>query len=76
MVNYLPTDDKACLIELEKGNEEALAMLMKEHYADLYDYAFRFCKDKEMVKDCIQEIFFSLWKCRHTASNIVSLRFS
>lgn len=64
-----------CLLQIEKGNERSLAMLMKQHYAGLFNYGCRFCEDKELVKDCIQEVFISLWNRRQTASTISSPSF-
>ena len=48
---------------------------MRHYYADLYNYAARFAKDESVIKDCIQEVFISLWQRRETAVTILSLRY-
>lgn len=60
---------------LQRDDEEALASLMKLYYDDLYHYACRFTTDHGLVKDCIQEVFISLWQRRETAATIMSPRF-
>lgn len=67
--------NKDLLLQLKQHNEQALAMLMKAHYKDLYHYGSRFASDESLIKDTIQEIFISLWQRRETATSILSLRF-
>ena len=58
------------------NNEEAaLALLMRRYYTDLYNYGRRFTTDDALVKDCIQEVFISLWHRRQTAGSILSPKF-
>lgn len=54
--------------EFRNGNADAFAALMRTHYQDLFDYGTRFTKDEELVKDCIQDLFLSLWAHRLTIS--------
>jgi len=63
------------LKRLQQHDEQALACLMKQFYHDLYNYGIRFAQDDAMVKDCIQEVFISLWQRRETAREILSPKF-
>jgi len=63
------------LQRLQQNHEEALASLMDMYYADLYNYAARFVKDDGLIKDCIQEVFISLWQRRETADTILSPKY-
>ena len=58
-----------------KNDEQALAVLMRTYYTDLYNYAARFTPDDALIKDCIQEVFISLWHRRQTAVVILSPKF-
>lgn len=58
-----------------KNDEQALAQLMRKYYSDLYNYAARFTQDDALIKDCIQEVFISLWQRRQTAGVILSPKF-
>ena len=60
---------------LQQNDEEALASLMKLYYDDLYNYAARFTKDDGLIKDCIQEVFISLWQRRETVGTILSPKY-
>jgi RNA polymerase sigma factor (sigma-70 family) len=76
LMKEVPVNPEMALMQrLQRNDEEALAALMKMFYDDLYNYACRFTMDRELVKDCIQEVFISLWQRRETAGAIMSPRF-
>ena len=60
---------------LTESDEKALASLMRMYYDGLYNYASRFTKDDALIKDCIQEVFISLWQRRQTAGSILSPKY-
>lgn len=60
---------------LQQNDEEALASLMDMYYDDLFNYAARFTKDDGLIKDCIQEVFISLWQRRETVGTILSPKY-
>src|SRR5678815_3337816 len=60
---------------LQQNDEDALASLMDLYYTDLYNYAARFTPDDALIKDCIQEVFISLWQRRQTVGVILSPKF-
>src|SRR6185503_5953777 len=63
------------LKRLQQNDSGALAALMGLYYDDLHNYGARFTTDDALVKDCIQEIFISLWQRRETADTILSPKF-
>ena len=63
------------LKRLQRNDADALAALMWLYYDDLHNYGARFTTDNALVKDCIQEIFISLWQRRETADTILSPKF-
>ncbi|MFI5130905.1 MAG: RNA polymerase sigma factor [Chitinophagales bacterium] len=60
---------------LQRNDEQALASLMRLYYNDLYNYGARFTNDSSLIKDCIQEVFISLWQRRETANTILSPKY-
>lgn len=56
-------------------DEQWLACLMRTWYGDMFNYGRKFCRDEELVKDCIQEVFISLWQRRDTAQDILSPKY-
>src|SRR5882757_4960082 len=66
-VNLLD-EDLFCWNEFRNGNSDAFGALIRVHYQDLFHYGTRFTKDKELVKDCLQDLFLELWTNRLTIS--------
>jgi RNA polymerase sigma factor (sigma-70 family) len=46
---------------LLEGDKDAYARIYKTYFSILYGYGMRLCKDAELVKDCIQDLFVKLW---------------
>ena len=60
--------------EYRTGDIFALANLMERYYADLFNWGMRLHSDREFVKDCIQEMFLSLWKMQETIASVENVR--
>jgi RNA polymerase sigma factor (sigma-70 family) len=56
-------------------DEKWLTHLMRAYYTPMFNYGKKFCRDEELVKDCIQEVFISLWQRRDTAHEILSAKY-
>lgn len=56
------------------GNQSAFEKIIKSHYQLLFNYGTRFCKDEELIKDTLQDLFFSLWQNREGISNTCSVK--
>ncbi|AXY74811.1 sigma-70 family RNA polymerase sigma factor [Paraflavitalea soli] len=67
--------DQNWLQQLQQNDEQALAALMKKYYASLKSYGIRFTQDEALVKDCIQEVFISLWQRRDNITTVLSLKY-
>lgn len=52
----------------KSGDKEAFAILYNLHIDKLYNYGSKLCKDKETVKDSIQELFLELYLKRDKMS--------
>lgn len=56
------------------GDQESFAVLYNQHIDTLYHYGTRLCKDKDAVKDALQELFLELFmrreKIRVTPENL------
>lgn len=63
------------LQRLQYHDEQALAAIIRKYYASLYNYAARFTQNDALIKDCIQEVFISLWQRRETAASILSPKY-
>jgi RNA polymerase sigma factor (sigma-70 family) len=63
------------LQRLQTNDEQALAAIMRKYYTALYNYGARFTNNDALIKDCIQEVFISLWQRRENAAAILSPRY-
>jgi len=75
MKEYSLKIEASLMQRLQRNDEGALASLMGMYYDDLYNYAARFTKDDGLIKDCIQEVFISLWQRRETVGTILSPKY-
>lgn len=48
----------------KSGDGDAFDELAQRRYRTLFNYATRFSKDREFIKDCIQDLFLELWDRR------------
>lgn len=55
---------------IKSGNELAMSMLYKRYVQRLYDYGMHTCRDHDLVKDCLQDLFYKLWNKREVISNV------
>ncbi|WP_428660209.1 RNA polymerase sigma factor [Runella sp.] len=46
------------------GDEKAFDQLAELRYRVLFNYATRFTKNRDFIKDCIQDLFLELWERR------------
>ncbi|TDW97542.1 RNA polymerase sigma factor [Dinghuibacter silviterrae] len=53
------------LERLRDGDEGAFTALMERYYDTLYRYGHHFTKDDDLLTDCIQDVFVTLWQNRH-----------
>lgn len=60
--NYI---DPKLWAAIKKGDADALKAVYQHCYKDLYAFGFRFCADKEQVKDGIHEMFCEIWTKKH-----------
>jgi RNA polymerase sigma factor (sigma-70 family) len=61
-------DDIQVWMHLKGGNEIALGKLIKKYFNHLQNYGYKFVKDDDFVKDCVQEVFIEIWQRREKIS--------
>ena len=68
-----PIDHKQdidCWQAFIEGNRDALGILFRRHYSDLFKYGSKICTDIEILEDCIQELFIELWQSKNAPPSI------
>lgn len=62
-------------INFKNGSEAAYRTIYTTYFPVLYNYGRQFCSSKALVKDCIQEIFVTLWLTREKLGPTDSIKY-
>lgn len=68
-------DDSTLWLSFKKGNDLAFSILYNKYVQKLYTYGMHFCKDKNLVLDCLQELFALLWDRREKLSEVTCVNY-
>lgn len=61
-------------LSFKEGEKKAFEHVFNAYYDELYRYGLKLSKDKELVKDSIQDLFLKLWKIRDKLKGIEIIR--
>ncbi len=62
-------------LAISKGDRDALSLLFKEYYNYLYNYGKKIIHNNDtIIKDCIQEVFMSIWIHRERLEQVKSIK--
>ena len=50
--------------DMIKGDRAAFLAIYQRHYQALFSYGFSLTADRELTKDCLQELFLEIWNTR------------
>lgn len=56
------------------GNREAMQIIYFRHYTILLNYGKKLTTNEEIAEDCIQDLFYKLWKNRENLGDVISIR--
>ena len=61
--------------EFKSGDAAAYALIYRKHFFILYNYGRKICRDNEMVKDAIQDLFIKVWNNREALNDTTSIKY-
>jgi len=64
----------ACWQQFCAGDKSAFGEITELNYAALYHYGTRFTSDRDLIKDCLQDIFLEIWEKRAALSYISAIK--
>lgn len=70
----METNNEHLWSQLRNGSQKAIEDLYRFNYQVLYSYALKICQDKELSKDCVQELFVQLWEKRDNLNEVSKVR--
>ena len=68
------SDDKMMWQRFIAGEVDAFDKLMSSYFRALFHYGSKFSRDKEFVKDSIQDLFLILWERRENLSTDIAVK--
>ena len=68
-------DDSTLWLSFKKGNDLAFSILYNKYVHKLYNYGMHTCRNKELVLDCLQEMFTVLWDRREKVSDVTCVNY-
>jgi RNA polymerase sigma factor (sigma-70 family) len=66
-------DDVHLWQNVKRDNELAFSVLYKKYTQRLYNYGMHSCHDHDLVMDCLQELFVSIWDKRNNLTTVHSV---
>ncbi len=68
------TDELKLWTEVLQGKRQALASLFHRYHNTLFTYGLRIISNEELVEDCIQELFLTIWEKHDAISQAKSVK--
>ena len=56
------------------GCESSFAMIYQQNFMDLHKYGLGLCNEREVVKDCIHDLFVDLWNKREQLKPVNNIK--
>ncbi|GAB3800757.1 sigma-70 family RNA polymerase sigma factor [Spirosoma humi] len=72
--SFSTTTDIQLWHQLKNGSELALGKLLAKYFNPLQNYGYKFVRNEDFVKDCVQEVFIEIWNRRDRISTPISVR--
>jgi RNA polymerase sigma-70 factor (ECF subfamily) len=73
--DLLHANDDLLWKAFQAGDESAFAQLYERFMPGLYSYGMKIARDEAVVRDCIQDLFISIWNSRQNLSKVRSIRY-
>lgn len=59
---------------LLRGDHKAYTEIISYYFQPVFVYGSRLSKDKDFVKDCVQDVFMELWRRRENLSHVSTVK--
>ena len=68
------TNEKALLLRVAEGNENAFAELFNNYYNQLGDFIIRIAESEEVTQEIVQDVFLKIWTNRQALAQVDSFK--
>lgn len=75
-ISEYTTEEDLCLLfhEFQNGNQEAFTYLYNYYVNMLFNYGCKITSDREILKDCIHDVFIKMYHKRKELKNVLNFR--
>jgi len=70
----IANDDSSLWQSFKEGNKDSFQAIYFHHFPHLYEYGMRLAANKELVKDCIHDLFVKLWNNKSNLGDVSAIR--
>ncbi|NIJ54647.1 RNA polymerase sigma factor [Dyadobacter arcticus] len=67
-------DEQRLWQDFKAGDRDAFDLLYQQHIQQLIRYGFKVTRDRDLIQDCIQDLFVELWESRQSIANAHSIK--
>lgn len=67
-------DEKKIWQNLKAGDKKALELIFHRYQEDLFQYAVKFCGNRQMAEDHLQNLYLKIWKRRERLGEVQSIK--
>ncbi|MBC7923091.1 MAG: sigma-70 family RNA polymerase sigma factor, partial [Ferruginibacter sp.] len=67
-------DESAVWENMRRGSEQDFTLLYRKYAPVMFRYGCKLSKDRDLIKDCLQLVFFKLWKAKENTTNPASVK--
>jgi len=68
-------EDRWLWNDLRNGNKSSYSLIYQRYFFILFSYGLKICPEREVVKDCIQDLFVNIWKNRENLGPTDSIKY-
>ncbi|WP_148561769.1 RNA polymerase sigma factor [Pontibacter korlensis] len=73
-INSVRMEELEVWNRFREGSEADFTLIYRRYAPVMLRYGHRIAPDRDLVKDCIQQVFFQIWKSRENLSNPPSVK--
>ncbi|MEL6673128.1 MAG: sigma-70 family RNA polymerase sigma factor [Bacteroidota bacterium] len=66
--------DEEIWVAIKENQEKALSALFMKYKSPLLNYGYTITQDRELLKDCIQELFVDLWRRKDKLGHVEKVK--
>lgn len=71
---FQDSSDACIWLAFKRGSESAYTQIYQSLANSLFNYGCKLTKDRDLVKDCIQEVFINLWRSKEKVADPTSIK--